>query len=267
MSIQAIFCDIDGTLYDHSKGKSEFPQSAKDALRAAQKQGIKVFVATGRYPDMLEKIKKDFPFDGFVTVNGQYAFLNDGTVIRCAAHDKDDIRKLIPIMRERGIQSQIIEEHETFPIIESERNLSMYDWMGKEVPPLYDVSRVDEHPVLQFIVFLPMEEGKQVLADLQHIEVTSAGGDILDVIPKTGGKEVGINAVAEYFGFARENIMTFGDGINDVRMLRWAGIGVAMGNAAPEAKAAADYITTPVWENGIANALKHFGVGETVQEV
>lgn len=260
MSIQAIFCDIDGTLYDHSSGKSVFPQSAKDALRAAQEKGIKVFVATGRYPDMLFALKKEFPFDGFVTVNGQYAFLNDGTVIRCASHDKDDIRKLVPIVREHNLIAQIIEEHETFPINDNERNESMYSWMGKEVPPLYDVSRVDEHPVLQFIVFLSMEEGHKVLADLQHIEITSAGGDILDVIPKTGGKEVGIGAVAEHFGFAQENIMTFGDGINDVRMLRWAGLGVAMGNAAPEAKKAADYVTTPVWEDGIANALKHFGV-------
>lgn len=258
--IKAIFCDIDGTLYDHSQGKSEFPQSAKDALRAAQEKGIRVFVSTGRYPDMLDKIKRDFSFDGFVTMNGQYAFLQDGTVIRRATHDADDIRKLIPLMRERGIQSQIIEEYETFPIIEHERNITMYDWMGKDVPPLYEVTRVDEHPVLQFIVFLPMEEGKQVLADLQHIEVTSAGGDILDVIPKTGGKEVGISAVAEHFGIAQEEIMTFGDGINDVRMLRWAGIGVAMGNAAPQAKEAADYITTPVWDDGIANALRHFEV-------
>lgn len=258
--IQAIFCDIDGTLYDHSKGKSEFPQSAKDALREAQRKGIKVFVATGRYTDMLAALQQEFPFDGFVTVNGQYALLRDGTVIRCAAHDPEDIRKLVPLMREHGVASQIIEQYETFPIAEHERNVSMYDWMGKEVPPLYDVSRVDEHPVLQFLVFLSMEEGKKLLRDLQHIEITSAGGEILDVIPKTGGKEVGIAAIAEHFGFAQENIMTFGDGINDIRMLRWAGIGVAMGNAVPETKEAADYVTTPVWDNGIANALRRFGV-------
>ena len=54
--------------------------------------------------------------------------------------------------------------------------------------------------------------------------------------------------------------MVFGDGGNDARMLRWAGTGVAMGNGAPAAKAAADYITTPVGEDGIKNAVLHFGV-------
>lgn len=258
--IQAIFCDIDGTLYDHSKGKSEFPQSAKEALRAAQRKGVKVFVATGRYTDMLDNLRADFPFDGFVTVNGQLVLLQDGTVIHRMAHHPDDIRKLLPIAREHGFLSQIIEETETFPILAHERNHSMYDWMGKPVPPLYDAERLNEHEVLQFIAFLPMEEGKKILSPLQHIEVTSAGGDILDVIPKEGGKEVGIAAVVKHFGFSQENTMAFGDGMNDVRMLRWAGIGVAMGNGAPEAKDAADYITTPVWDNGIQNALLHFGV-------
>ena len=54
--------------------------------------------------------------------------------------------------------------------------------------------------------------------------------------------------------------MAFGDGGNDIPMLRHAGTGIAMGNAAPEVQAAANYVTTSVDENGILNALKHFGV-------
>ena len=54
--------------------------------------------------------------------------------------------------------------------------------------------------------------------------------------------------------------MAFGDGGNDIGMLRHAGIGVAMGNANDDVKNAADYITTSVDENGIAHALKHFGI-------
>ena len=61
-------------------------------------------------------------------------------------------------------------------------------------------------------------------------------------------------------GWTRELDSGFGDGGNDVEMLRWAGIGVAMGNACPEAKAAADYITDDVTADGLANGLRHFGL-------
>lgn len=54
--------------------------------------------------------------------------------------------------------------------------------------------------------------------------------------------------------------MAFGDGGNDTSMLRHAAIGVAMGQAKEDVKTAADYITTPVDEDGISNAMKHFGI-------
>lgn len=261
--IKAVFCDIDGTLLDHSGGKSIFPDSAKRALLEAQRRGVKIFVATGRYPDILGQITDLFPFDGFVTLNGQLVLLKDGSVIHKMAHDPEDIRRLIPLVHKAGFASQIIEEGGTFPVDGTAPELiAHYQWSGEPMPPDYDPARLDKHPVLQFLAFLPLEEGKKALASLKHIEVTSAGGNILDVIPKGGGKEVGISAAAAHFDIAREEIMTIGDGINDVRMLRWSGLGVAMGNAAQDAKQAADYVTTPVWDNGIQNALLHFGVIE-----
>lgn len=262
-NLKAIFCDIDGTLLDHSEGKSTFPDSAQRSLLAAQRRGVKVFVATGRYPGILGQITDLFPFDGFVTLNGQLVLLRDGSVIRKAAHDPEDIRKLLPLVHKAGFATQIVEEKITFPVDGTHPDIIMYhQWTGEPMVPDYDPARLDEHPVLQFVVSLPLEEAKQVLAPLEHIEVTSAGGDLSDIIPKGGGKEIGIAAAAEHFGIRREEIMTVGDGVNDVRMLRWAGVGVAMGNAAQEAKDAADYVTTPVWDDGIQNALLHFGVIE-----
>ena len=61
-------------------------------------------------------------------------------------------------------------------------------------------------------------------------------------------------------GIAREESIAFGDGHNDMNMLKYVGIGVAMGNAEAEVKAIADYVTSDVDEDGIENALKHFGI-------
>ena len=65
---------------------------------------------------------------------------------------------------------------------------------------------------------------------------------------------------AARFGFANGETMAFGDGGNDVAMLRAAGVGVAMGNACDEALNAADYVTATVDDDGIARALEHLGI-------
>ncbi|MDL2254794.1 HAD hydrolase family protein, partial [Bacteroidales bacterium OttesenSCG-928-J16] len=79
-----------------------------------------------------------------------------------------------------------------------------------------------------------------------------------DIIPKGGSKWIGIEKVLEHFGIAPDETMAFGDGGNDVEMLRNAGIGVAMQNAEMGVQQAADYVTTSVDDDGIANALRHF---------
>lgn len=258
--IQAAFFDIDGTLLDHSKGTSIFPNSTAGALAALQRKGVKIFVSTGRAPSMLESIRDRFPFDGYVTMNGQLVLERDGTVIHRLAHDPGDIRKLVPLVQAEGIPAFVLEEEESFPLIDHPLVRKHYQWMKEPFPPYYDPARLAEHPVLQFNVYMSLTEGIEALSSLEHVEVTSSGGDVLDVIPKGGGKETGLNAVVEYYGFQRENTIAFGDGFNDLRMLKWAGIGIAMGNAAEYVKAAADYVTTPVYDDGIKNALLHLGI-------
>ena len=84
--------------------------------------------------------------------------------------------------------------------------------------------------------------------------------EFVDILPATGGKVNGLQETLNHLGLTRENSIAFGDGGNDTEMLAFAGIGVAMGNAWPDARAAADYITTDVDKKGIWNALEHFGL-------
>ena len=82
----------------------------------------------------------------------------------------------------------------------------------------------------------------------------------IDIISKTGGKVTGIKKMLEHYGITEQEIIAFGDAENDLDMIEFAGIGVAMGNAKDEVKAVADYVTTDVDENGIWNACKYFGL-------
>ena len=82
----------------------------------------------------------------------------------------------------------------------------------------------------------------------------------VNVIGEQSGKPVGIAKVCEKYGLGIDEIMAFGDGGNDVDMLRFAGTGVAMGNAADNVKQAADYVTADIDDDGVFEALKHFDV-------
>lgn len=82
----------------------------------------------------------------------------------------------------------------------------------------------------------------------------------LDVIPTTGGKDKGMDALLDHFGIPLEYSMAFGDGENDLSMLLHAGIGVAMGSASDLVKSQADYTTGSVDEEGVVTALEHFGL-------
>ena len=82
----------------------------------------------------------------------------------------------------------------------------------------------------------------------------------IDLLDRQGGKVRGIREYLERRGILPEETMAFGDGDNDIEMLRFAGIGVAMGNASDAVKAQADYVTASVDEDGIALALQHFGL-------
>ena len=79
-------------------------------------------------------------------------------------------------------------------------------------------------------------------------------------MPKDGGKDKGIIEYCKLRNIDLKDTMAFGDGDNDIEMLKTVGIGVAMGNGIDTVKAAADYITDSIKEDGVYNALVHFGV-------
>ena len=78
------------------------------------------------------------------------------------------------------------------------------------------------------------------------------------IISHEGGKVMGMEQILKFHGISREECIAFGDGENDIEMLQFAGIGIAMGNADPEVKESADYVTADVDEGGVLKALRHY---------
>ncbi|MFQ6829386.1 MAG: HAD family hydrolase, partial [Acutalibacter sp.] len=172
--IRAIFFDIDGTLLDSATGK--VPPSTLACLRALQRKGVRLWVATGRFPAMTTFLRDIFPFDGVITLNGQLATDKDGQVLHRMAHEPENIRALVELVRQdpEPFPCLIIEEEQCFSLRESPVIQEHFAWAGLPAPEAYHLSRLEEHPVLQFLAYItPQEYGR--LAPLRHIEITGSG--------------------------------------------------------------------------------------------
>lgn len=217
-------------------------------------------MSTGRGPAILGDVRDMFPFDGFVTFNGQLVLERDGTVLRRAGLLEEDVLTLVERVRKAGWPGMVLGEVKSWPLLDTPEVRRHYDWAGEPFPGLYDVGTLGDCPIIQATLYKDAEEAEGLLGDLREAVVVACGPGMVDIVPRDGGKDRGLQAVAGHYGFAREETAAFGDGMNDLAMVAWAGTGVAMGNGAPELKAAADYVTAGVAEDGVAKALVHLGM-------
>ena len=116
--------------------------------------------------------------------------------------------------------------------------------------------------IYQMMVATTEDQDELILENTTTLKVARWWNRACDIIPCNGGKDIGIQKILDYFNFNKEEAMAFGDGGNDISMIRAAGMGIAMGGASEAVKSVADYITEAVDENGVRNALVRFGILE-----
>ena len=259
--IKAIFFDVDGTLISFTTHK--MPESTKKALLALKEKGIKLFVATGRPKIHIEKVQElvEFPFDGYVSTNGQFCYDDKNNVIHQRFIDKDSVKTILNYLKDRDLACHVITENEVFVTKYNDRVYDLFELVGYEEklnakPEEYCFDK----DVFQLCPYISKEEEIELMKHVENCDNFRWCDLFVDVIPKNGGKSVGIKKICEYYGIKPEETMAFGDGDNDIDMLKLANIGVAMGNAGDDVKENADYVTTHVDEDGIFDALKYFNL-------
>lgn len=261
--INAVFFDVDGTLKQHHGGGMS--DRTRKSLHKLRQKGIKLFVATGRTPFLFEKVRDrlGFEFDGYIYLNGQYVEI-DGTVVHDMPIPVPEIEKITAYLNEKNIPCEMAETDYQYRIFDSaaqynptikvtEMNLS-----SNPDTPVESIQRIYNNKTYQISLFINKKEEAELISHMPELTMARWSENFTDIIPAGGGKSVGIAKLLSHIGIAPENAMAFGDGENDIDMLEFVKIGVAMGNANDIVKAAADYVTLPVLEDGIENALKHF---------
>lgn len=128
------------------------------------------------------------------------------------------------------------------------------------MPPLLPLEEMSRKEAYQFIAIMDSDRDNEVLSFLPNCRLPRWHPKFADLIHANNSKAVGIESIISHLGINRQECICFGDGANDIEMLEYCGIGVAMGNAEDKVKNHADFITTSVDEEGISHALYKLGI-------
>ena len=265
--IKLICTDIDGTLLNSEK---RINKEDKIMLQRAWKEkNIPVALVSGRFKGGLTFLAEELEIPCIYSCfNGAYVEWQ-GKVIQDTKIDINDLRKVIPVIRETNSTPQIFDLYDYyfdndnpwsthqysvcgFDGIIGDLNKQLDKWEKENYAP-YKMLAKNANPE-------QLAKTKQALIDLnlKSITIVQSADFIVEIIPSSANKANTIKLLADYFNTDTKNVMAFGDYDNDKEMLMCAGLSVAMGNATDEIKKIAKYTTDTNDNNGIAKAINKF---------
>lgn len=257
----AVFFDIDGTLWDDDQ---QIPDSTREALRLLKENGHYLFLCSGRTRVFIpDKELMPLGFDGVVAGCGTYGEFRGETRFYHRI-DPEQIKRECEYLN--GWNAAYILEGRYALYIDKERfekEFSYYDQMqsilGENL--LRVTGNEDRLEVSKFCVNYLKERQEELERELgQRYTIIHRDGDFMEIVPKGFNKATGIQEMSRLLGIPHENTYAVGDSTNDLDMLQYAAHSIAMGDGMQEAKDAAEYVTAPLWEDGIYKGLKHYGL-------
>ncbi len=266
MTYKAIALDLDGTLTNDRK---EISNRNKECLAQAMEQGIHVILASGRPVFGIEPVAKELQLPA---KGGYMLAYNGGAIIDCQTGEK-----LFATYVPKECQTAICNEaarHGVYAITYYENQIlaesDTDEYVLKEafcnaaqVKKVASVDAFVDYPVEKFLVVGVHEQ----LVKVQEV-LSAQFADVLDfffsqdyfleVVPKGVAKDVALESLLTKLGVTKEELIACGDGMNDLPMIQYAGLGVAMENAKEAVKEDADYIAPSNEDDGVAHVIEKF---------
>jgi hypothetical protein len=266
-----IAMDIDGTLMADDRTISDY---SIGVLRKAADKGYLIVLATGR------------TYDGLPTELAQlhcpYLLINSGAVVLEQSSGKeiyhagiarDKLRQCISVIRRHDVignfatkRSAYMQEQQIEAIADYAPRDSFWTttFKKRQIPfrEFDELTGSESEPILKLNLYFRSEEERSTtrseLAEIPGLDICSSISGNLEITSRDATKGKALMALAEYLHLLPEEIMAFGDSDNDLTMMKAAGIGVAMANAIPQTRAAADRITRSNNEDGVAWAIEQW---------
>ncbi|MBX5467375.1 MAG: Cof-type HAD-IIB family hydrolase [Firmicutes bacterium] len=263
--IALIALDLDGTAFDARQGTG-ISDALKSAVAEAQASGVRVILATGR------AVVSALPhWQALRLRRGPLIAYNGAEVVEVPQRtrwyrrqlDDEAARRLVALANEWDLLCQVYVGDELWVTRE---DLRVRQYVQKHKIPAWvrswaEITAWPEPPIKILLQAEPevLDRFRAAVAPIFAdfpVRFMKSQADYLEMVPAGVGKGPALAWVAERLGVARDQVMAIGDAENDIDMLRWAGLGIAMGQSPPEVKAAADAVTRPVSEDGAAWAIR-----------
>ncbi len=271
MSIKLICIDMDGTLLKDQQIVSE---ENKKAIKEAIEKGVKVAITTGRMYDCAKLYSKEIGLDTpIIASNGAFIGYKD-EVIYNNPLSISNIKAFLDVTKKYNLNSYVTanfgiisdyelpethvykvlnktlnEDERIKLLVTNDMNKAMEEYNGQILKGVcVDGQHIDE-----------LVKARKELEDLNmDVEIVSSWDDNFEIMKKGSSKGEAVKALTEYLGLKQDEVMCIGDSENDLSMIKYAGVGVAMGNAIEKVKKSADYITDTNVNDGVAKAIRKF---------
>ena len=254
--IRIAFFDIDGTLIDI--GRKQITTKTAEALIRLKEKGVKICLATGRPPSILPRFP-GIDFDANLTFNASYCYTDDEVIFRNPIPPAD----VQTVIRNAGKINRpvAVAGASRMGANGSDKDLEdYYAISGHDLVIADDFDELSREEIFQIMLGCREEEYPIILEGVQGAKITAWWSRAADVISATGSKGFGIEKVLDYYCLTKEQALAFGDGANDIEMLKTVGPGVAMGNASDIVKSAADDVCGSAAEDGVYYYCKKHGL-------
>lgn len=254
--------DLDMTLLDHKT--YTIPDSAMEAIRLLRKKGRRIVISTGRDMDNIysRPYRDLIKPDGIVHMNGTKVTVGDEIIFE-HRFSPELLNRLLHFCDEQGFSIGLTlgdDDYYIHPEVVAEKDIRHWGSCGRQ---FRDPWKIPELPV-RTLAFIGSADQvavmKKEFPTLRFPMFSSNYG--ADVIEEGCSKASGLIRLARAFGEDEtlSDTVAFGDSMNDMEIIKAAGCGVAMGNAVPALREAADYVTDPIDKDGIYNACIKLGL-------
>ncbi|MBU3110957.1 sugar-phosphatase [Clostridium lacusfryxellense] len=260
-----IAIDMDGTLLNDEK---KISLANFQAIQQARENGVKVVLASGRplvgFKRYLEELNLTSENDYAVAFNGALVQSAEGSkVISKLPLTLGDYKDLYKLSKELNVNIHALTEDSVISPKDSEYTRQEASWNG--IPSeIIAVDDVDVNTTIVKVMFVDKEEIIEEIIKMIPEEVSCkytvvrSAPFYLEFLNKAVNKGAGVAALAEKLNIKQEEVICIGDAGNDIHMIEYAGLGVAMGNAFPEVKKVANFITKTNEQDGVAHIINKF---------
>lgn len=259
--IKLIALDLDDTLL---LPDCTVPAEAAEILKQAAGRGVQIVIATGRiYPSAkiyAQMLNTDCPI---ICYNGAVIRRIGEEPIWSASLDPGLMRRAALFCKERNLYLQMYSEDDIVVEKICEATLIDPDSKVTSIREIGDLTEAELRPSPKMMILDDPKKIPEIRREMEpffgeELYMATSKDYLLELMPRGVSKKETLERFTLSLGIRREEVMACGDNTNDLEMVQWAGLGVAVANAVPELKAAAAYVSEAERSYGVAEAVRKF---------